>query len=712
MNNLYAKSGPEWTPLHIHLQQVAITAERFAMHLGMDINIAKNGAILHDVGKAHPVFQKRLQETRWLNDRPFRHEIASLFFLSIFPAEQWDSLIEMVVSHHKSLRNDTGKLGLLDLEEECDYEDYHLGDWDVWSKSALDILAQLNIPIKDISRKEAVVNLEYCLDYCDKQNRKNGYSEWKGLLMGADHFASALINQTESWLPKIFIEPDLSFYNRIHPMYPLSLFSADSENKHTMVVAPTGAGKTDFLLRRCKGRVFYTLPFQASINAMFNRLAFDLERDNPNIDIRVLHSTSKVIKRKTEEEETVLQPLIGSSVKVLTPHQLAALAFGMSGFETLLLDLRNCDVILDEVHTYTDVSQAIVLKLVEILKLNGCRIHIGTATMPTILYNRIRNILGNSVYEVKLNEECLDGFNRHVVHKIDSFEISKGIIEKAVLNNQKILIVLNRIKTAQEIYDFIKEEYPHIPSLLLHSRFRRCDRNKNEKELLGLDDEGNSLVIFNTSDKACIVVATQIVEVSLDISFDVMITECAPLDALIQRFGRVNRIRNSETIGKFKDIYVIAPPDDEKSARPYELNILKKTYEVLEDGIVLRERDIQKKIDTVFTEIDFRCIEEHSVFKSSGEININFLSHNGKALLFELLDIDSVACIREQDVYEYENGDYETRLKLEIPTYYWSISKMRQSKKGNKPFIIPDDAYDEITGLDISKINKTMGVIL
>ncbi|MDZ7763228.1 MAG: helicase-related protein [Melioribacteraceae bacterium] len=62
---------------------------------------------------------------------------------------------------------------------------------------------------------------------------------------------------------------------------------------------------------------------------------------------------------------------------------------------------------------------------------------------------------------------------------------------------------------------------------------------------------------FNSSDEACIVVSTQVVEVSLDISFDLMITETAPLDSLIQRFGRINRIRNNETIGKYKPIFVI-----------------------------------------------------------------------------------------------------------------------------------------------------------
>src|SRR5690606_34115055 len=114
----------------------------------------------------------------------------------------------------------------------------------------------------------------------------------------------------------------------------------------------------------------------------------------------------------------------------------------------------------------------------------------------------------------------------------------------------------------------------------------------------------------------------------------------------------------------------------------------------------------QNKIDKVFTEIDFLNIEEHSVFKVDGSIRIDKLTHNGKAILFELLDIDSVSCIVESDREEYENSDYEKKLALEIPVRYWTVAKMEQSKKGNKPFIVPDTAYDFNTGLDTNKIKE------
>ncbi|RYX85341.1 CRISPR-associated helicase Cas3', partial [bacterium] len=603
-------------------------------------------------------------------------------------------------------KKDVGEKGLLDLDNNEDYEQYHLGKWNEWSVQANVLLNHFGIETKIISVKEALENLEYVVGYCKKKVKEKGFSEWRGLLMGADHFGSALINSTETELKKCFKKPNLNFFERQHALFPLSTMDASSSKKHSLVVACTGAGKTDYLFRRCNGRVFYTLPFQASINAMFKRVAKDLEKDNPDLDIRVLHASSSVIKRKGNEEEQVLQSLFGSSVKILTPHQLAAIAFGLKGYESLILDLKGCDIILDEIHTYTGISQAIVIKLVEILKMIGCNIHIGTATMPSTLYNKILSVLGDDVFEVSLPEIELDKFNRHKIYKLNTFEDGFSIIKKAIIQDQKVLIVMNRVANAQRVFADLIELYPNIPKLLLHSRFKRSDRNEKEKLLIGLDDEGESVNQFNTSNKACIVVSTQIVEVSLDISFDLMITEAAPLDALAQRFGRINRKRSTDNIGKTKDIYVIAPPEDKTKALPYDLDVLKRSYNVLPDEEVFQERDLQSKIDQVFPTIDFLNIEEHAVFKSNGTILINQLTHRSKSLLFELLDIDSVSCICEGDQTEYENAEFERRLELEIPIRYFTVSKMNQSGKGNKPFIIPDKAYTYETGLDASLIKE------
>jgi CRISPR-associated endonuclease/helicase Cas3 len=673
--------------------------------LNFDVEIAATGAALHDIGKASPVFQERLTSGYKRNQRTFRHEIASCFFLSLIKKEFHSSIIEMIIAHHKSIQYDSGNKGLLDLEEnEMGVFDFHIQGWDNWKQDALKILTCFGIPSKEISVDDARQNyLETC-EFCREKIDENGYSGWRGLLMSADHFASALSSSTPKHLVKTFTPPVLDFFNRTSDLYPLSLKKADSEKPHTMVVACTGAGKTDYLFRRCRNRVFYTLPFQASINAMFNRVKKDLKESNPNLDIRLLHAASKIPQNDESHEDILLQRLVGSSIKILTPYQLAAVIFATRGFESMIQDLKGCDVILDEIHTYSKVSKSMVLKIVEVLNHIGCRIHIGTATMPSVLYNRIVDILGKErVSEVSLNMNEMEKFDRHRLHKLESWEDALTELDQALDNNSKILLICNRVDSAQNIFETIKEEYLEVPSILIHSRFNRMDRQDKETRLIGLDEKGQPSGEFNTSTGPCIVVSTQVVEVSLDISFDLMITETAPIDSLIQRFGRINRKRGPETIGTYKPVYIIAPPEDQKKARPYDMEILQKTFEILDSGYVLHEYEYQQKIDHVYPELDVMDIEMHLAFKKDGTWNQPMLTHNQRSILLDLLDIDSVSAIVNSDCDAYRNASPEEQIMLEIPVHYYSVRSFPTLPAGNDPFIIPDSAYSEEKGLDLAR---------
>ena len=697
--NILAKSiAYGGTPLIDHLRYVRTAIIKIASAFHMDAEIAQQGALLHDIGKVHPTFQERLGKSYNPLWTPFRHELASLFFLPLVAKEKRLAITDMIVAHHKSIKNDIRQLGILDLDDrfECDGGEVfklHSKGFEEWSETAIEILEALGFMGRKIDAQEAEKCYYEAVDYCIK--KRYGWSKWKGLMIAADHFASALIKSTKVRIDKAFTVPDLSFYERQSKLHPLSLITANSQCKHTIIMAPTGAGKTDFLLRCCKNRVFYTLPFQASINAMYQRIKNDL--NGTEADIRLLHATSKIIIEGKNTEERVLQSLVGSSIKVLTPHQIASIVFGTRGFESMLLDLKGNDIILDEIHTYTDISQAIVLKIVEILKIIDCRIHIGTATMPTILYDKILEILGkDNVYQVRLSNEEVDTFDRHVVHKHQNFESLYPIIDKALKEKQKVLIVCNQVKRAQETYADLDEIFPHIKKMLIHSRFKRTDRAKLEKDLKEK---------FDISNGACFVVSTQVVEVSLDISFDLMITETAPIDSLIQRFGRINRKRTNETIGNYKPVYVIKPPESESEAKPYDLNILKKSYESLPDNDVLHERNLQNLIDSVFHEIPMAIIESHVVFKDGQHI-IKELTHRAKSVLLEILDIDTATCIREGDREIYENTKAEERINLEIPILYKSVAykNLSQSQIGNCPFIIPDSSYSEALGLVLDKV--------
>lgn len=698
LNNILAKSIQNGnTTLLDHTGHVVTAIKKMAegFSFPFDEQMAVKGAVLHDLGKAHPHFQRRMKninahslaDEREDESYAHRHEISSLAFLPAFPKEEWNMLIDMVVAHHKSIQNDVRNRGILDLDDnDRHWIENHLKDWQDWFPIGKEIIEKFGFECRDITYDEAKKALEYAVDYCF--HKKKGWSRWRGLLKAADHFGSAFMTETEKQTGNLFEIPDLSFYRdkrRENELYPLSKIDVTDPRKHTMVIAPTGAGKTDFLLKRTHNRVFYTLPFQASINAMWKRFKDTI----PTKDIRLLHATSKIVVGRNIEEQ-ILQPLAGSSVKVLTPHQLAAIIFGTAGYESMMLDVEGCDVILDEVHTYSDYSQAMVLEIVKALLTLNCKVHIGTATMPSMLYKELLNLLGGpgNVYEVKLPKDILKTFNRHRIFKVEDESEIDELLQDAFSKNEKVLLVYNTVKKAQEAYAGFEDKYPYVKKLLIHSRFKRGDRFARELTLKKDFDE-------NPTKEACLVVSTQVVEVSLDISFDRMTTMCAPLDSLIQRFGRVNRRRTKETIGHYKPVYVLKP---EGMALPYKSDVLKSSFDQLPDnGEVLDETEIQQKIDLVFPDLDLKQIDIHQKFKD-GQITMKELTDNKKSVIVEALEIESATCILEEDRDAYMLAKWEQRINMEIPVNWRTIARYKddyeQMDIGSHPFVIPQNPED------------------
>jgi CRISPR-associated endonuclease/helicase Cas3 len=715
VNNIYAKSVNYGNlSLPDHTAQVKDAIECFAKKFDFAFNhsLASKGAILHDIGKAHPYFQSRIQninatslEEERENNYIHRHELSSLAFLPAFPQNEWDALIDMVVAHHKSIINDPKERGILDLDNKYrDWIDNHLKDWENWSQYGFQILKHYEVDA-EFSKNEAKNALKYAVNYCE--TKPLGWSPWRGLLMSADHFASAFMYKTEDHLQHLFEVPNLDYYfdaSRQSTIYPLSQISVTDQRPHTLVLASTGAGKTDFLLKRCKGRIFYTLPFQASINAMWERM----KKTIPNKDIRLQHATSKILVGDKLEEK-LIQSLVGSSVKVLTPHQMAAIIFGTPGFESVMLDLKGCDIILDEIHTYSDYSQSMVLEIVKMLLMLDCHIHIGTATMPSVLYNELLELLGGEaqVYQVKLSDKILDSFNRHKIYKLDDESEVNEILSNAFANNDKVLVVYNTINKAQEKFKKFRETFPEIPMLLIHSRYKRADRVELETRLK-TEFNGDGSKEFGDGLKPCLVVSTQVVEVSLDISFDRMITQCAPLDSLIQRFGRVNRKRSPETIGKYKPIHVIAPSGN---VLPYKMDVLKASFEQLPShGEVLEERRLQGKIDKVYPVLNKKEIDIHLIFKDNRFI-ITELTNRKSAVLVDALEIESASCILSEDRDKYLLANWEERIQMEIPINWKTISRYRteyeQLSVGSNPFVVPQNIEDyKLYGLQFIEHNK------
>ena len=166
------------------------------------------------------------------------------------------------------------------------------------------------------------------------------------------------------------------------------------------------------------------------------------------------------------------------------------------------------------------------------------------------------------------------------------------MILSIVMSGHKVLVVVNTVDTCQKM----AEELGMLNPICYHSRFIEKDRKAIERNI----------------ENANLVIATQIVEVSLDIDFDWLYTECAPPDALAQRAGRVNRYRDPN-----RNSQVIIFKPGEKSQRLYnpleDPELLSRTYEAFRDASCsrIKESDLLEILECLcwFSYGRNRCIQ-------------------------------------------------------------------------------------------------------
>ena len=131
---------------------------------------------------------------------------------------------------------------------------------------------------------------------------------------------------------------------------------------------------------------------------------------------------------------------------------------------------------------------------------------------------------------------------RHRIYYKDNDVFQKiDYIKEEINKNKKVLICVNRVDTSQKIYSDLKRFFDNKKIKLIHGKFNARDRS----------------IIENDIDNCDVLIGTQAIEVSLDIDYDILFTEIAPLDSLLQRFGRVNRKGNK----RISNIYILKESD-------------------------------------------------------------------------------------------------------------------------------------------------------
>jgi len=347
-----------------------------------------------------------------------------------------------------------------------------------------------------------------------------------------------------------------------------------------IVEAPMGEGKTElaFLAHlRLQARnghrgLYVALPTQATGNALFDRtLTFlrGFSTDTP-LDIQLAHGGAMLDERlhrlrgidgPTGESIACSAWFSQRKRALLSPYGVGTIDQAL--FATLnvkhhfvrLWGLANRVVVLDEVHAYDTYTSGLIESLLRWLKAMNCSVILMSATLPAkrqadflrawgvtatenIAYPRLLLASGNEVQGESV--EC------RTLASIAVAAIAEDlgtIADEALARLQGDgcgLVIVNTVQRAQDIYSRLKpalaaQTNGEAELLLFHARFPADERGAQERAVL--ERFGREA----RRPKRALLIATQVVEQSLDLDFDFMISDLAPIDLLLQRAGRLHR---------------------------------------------------------------------------------------------------------------------------------------------------------------------------
>lgn len=230
---------------------------------------------------------------------------------------------------------------------------------------------------------------------------------------------------------------------------------------------------------------------------------------------------------------------------------------------------NDCLVILDEVHLSTPFAET----LAQISRLQSAVLPRRFAIVEMSATPNNKDTEPFTLDPVADLEECKELRRRVKAAKQAQLMPVKdqNAIPSAVLKIVKSIdksicsvgVVVNRVRTARDTHEALSKE--GYSTHLITGRMRPLDRIDALNRIHPLIDPDKA----QCNDDLSIVVATQAIEVGADFSFDVLITECAALDSLRQRFGRLDRRgRYSDHSGRSAQAWIIGPKSVIASKKP------------------------------------------------------------------------------------------------------------------------------------------------
>ena len=427
--------------------------------------------------------------------------------------------------------------------------------------------------------------------------------------------------------------------------------------------------------------MFFGLPTQATSNGIFPRIedwlkSIYYDSDSKN-ELRLIHGKANLNKdyadltkasniadddisddKKSYEAFTTNQWFSGKKTAILddfvvgTVDQFLLLALKQKHLALRQLGFAKKVVIIDEVHAYDAyMSQYLKTALMWMASYNvpvillsatlssksryeltsaylkgldvktkkmqvegkPLKEYLSATAYPLITYTDGETV--RQVREFPEREEC-----KIAIERIQDDDVTAVIDQIFSSGGGNIGIIMNTVNRAQEFAQKLAELYGEDTVELLHSSFLATQRVQKEQELIRTIGKGNDQ---NRPQKK-IVIGTQVIEQSLDIDFDVMISELAPVDLLIQRLGRLHRHKRVRPAGcKEPKLYLLGCSESlefqKGSEAVYGGYLLARSQYFLGDNISL-PKDISPLVQAVYGDqeiiLDFQEKEKYNKYKS------------------------------------------------------------------------------------------------
>lgn len=462
----------------------------------------------------------------------------------------------------------------------------------------------------------------------------------------------------------------------------LKFFEVIQETKYPgifILEAPMGGGKTEAALigveqlstKTQTNGMFFGLPTQATSDGVFDRISVWLkEFDDEAKSLQLIHGKaalndsytslprSNIYDEVTAGSVVVNEWFTGGKRAVLDDFVVGTIdQFLMTALKQKHLALRHLGfsrkvIVIDEVHAYDAYMNQYLCRALRWMGAYNIPVLILSATLPAktrveLIENYIRgsgkkwrDVVKPKDLETTLAYPLITYTDGTAVKQFTNINITNhSVVAILRIDEEKLIktldeqledggiagIIVNTVKRAQEIAKICSSHFGEDLVELLHSNFIATDRIKKEKKLL--KDIGKDA---KRPDKK-IIIGTQVMEQSLDIDFDLLVSDLAPIDLLIQRIGRLHRhsLKNRPKKLKKPKAYVMGTSDvfdfESGSSVIYGDYLLIRTQLLLGDSIFL-PKDISTLVQAVYSDddsfIDKKSWEKYEQAKKEHESKV------------------------------------------------------------------------------------------